>query len=71
MQCFVVAVCDLLVQVVVCIKDKVTKSSGVYPDNLVTEWTEFFSESIYAVILPFFLKVYSEYMYYYYVLNSI
>ncbi|XP_053396155.1 E3 ubiquitin-protein ligase listerin-like [Mercenaria mercenaria] len=60
-QCYTVSVLDLLVNVAVCLREKVGKVPGNYPENLVTEWTEFFSESIFTVTLPLFLKIHNMY----------
>lgn len=57
MQCYSVSVLDLLTEVAICLREKVGKVPEKYPDNLVTEWTDFFGESIFGVILSLFVKV--------------
>ena len=64
-QRFTVSVCRLVVQVTVCISEKAGKattegSSSSYPPNLVTEWTEFFSESVFTALLPLYQLIYSK-----------
>ena len=53
---------DLVYQVSHCMTHTVSKQPDNYPSNLYTEWTEFFSESIFAIILPLYLKYYSKYI---------
>lgn len=60
LQCYTVSVLNLLVEVATCLREKVGKVPGNYPENLVTEWTEFFSESVFSVVLPLFLRIYSR-----------
>lgn len=49
--------CRLLASVADCIQTDVSSGQSSFPDNLVTEWNEFFSEGIYGVLLPLFLKI--------------
>jgi hypothetical protein len=56
-QIFTCNVCRLLACVADCIQTDVESGQSSFPDNLVTEWNEFFSEGIYGVLLPLFLKI--------------
>ena len=56
-QVFTCNVCRLLACVADCIQTDVESGQSSFPDNLVTEWNEFFSEGIYGVLLPLFLKI--------------
>lgn len=47
-------------EVSICLKDKVGKEPGNYPETIQTEWLEFFSESIFGTVLPLYLKYYSK-----------
>jgi hypothetical protein len=50
-QVFTCNVCRLLACVAYCIQTDVESGQSSFPDNLVTEWNEFFSEGIYGVLL--------------------
>ncbi|KAH3724799.1 E3 ubiquitin-protein ligase listerin-like [Dreissena polymorpha] len=57
MQCFTSCVLDLVWQVSVCLDLKVGREPEQFPANLQTEWTEFFSESVYEILLLMFVKL--------------
>ena len=55
---FTVSICDLAVQVSKCM-EAIQPGRG-FPENLVTEWTEFFSDSIFDAILPLYVEICGE-----------
>ena len=55
---FTVSICDLAVQVSKCI-EAIQPDRG-FPENIVTEWTEFFSDSIFDAILPLYVETCGE-----------
>ncbi|KAL3881947.1 hypothetical protein ACJMK2_028330 [Sinanodonta woodiana] len=61
LQSLTSAVCDLLSEVMTCIVTKVMAKLPGYPPNLASEWTEFFSDGAYSVLLPLFLELTKEF----------
>jgi len=60
MLSFISSVHDLVSDITSCLNDKVGKEPGNFPPNLQSEWTEFFSESVFAVLLPTYLQMASK-----------
>ncbi|XP_052810138.1 E3 ubiquitin-protein ligase listerin-like [Mya arenaria] len=56
MQCFTSSVLDLASDVTSCLSEQIGKMPGKFPENLQMEWAEFFSESVFSVLLPTYLK---------------
>ncbi|XP_013385834.1 E3 ubiquitin-protein ligase listerin [Lingula anatina] len=48
--------CNLLAAVATCMKNVVPQQKDSFPDGLLTEWTEFFSQGNYTTLLPIFVK---------------
>ncbi|KAK3592614.1 hypothetical protein CHS0354_008149 [Potamilus streckersoni] len=61
LQSLTSAVCDLLSEVMTCIVTRVMANLPGYPPNLASEWTEFFSDGAYSVLLPLFLELTKEF----------
>jgi len=61
MLSFISCVHDLVSDITSCLNDNVGKEPGNFPPNLQSEWTEFFSESVFAVLLPTYLQMASKY----------
>lgn len=51
------SVCQLVSEIAHAVEDLLPVKQGVYPNNLATEWEEFFSEGIYASLLPIFNRL--------------
>ena len=56
---FAVSTCNLVVQVSRCVAN-ILPDRG-YPKNLVTEWNEFFSESVFSALLPIYVEICGKY----------
>ncbi|XP_056016029.1 E3 ubiquitin-protein ligase listerin-like isoform X2 [Ostrea edulis] len=56
-QVFTMSVCQLVSEIAHAVEDLLPVKQGVYPNNLATEWEEFFSEGIYASLLPIFNRL--------------
>ena len=60
LQCLLVSVLDLVSSVSDCLKVEVEADPESYPPDLRTEWIEFFGESIFSNLLPFYLNFISK-----------
>jgi hypothetical protein len=56
-QAFTVSVCQLVSEIAHAVEDLLPFKQDVYPKNLATEWEEFFSEGIFASLLPIFNRL--------------
>ncbi|KAL4232926.1 listerin E3 ubiquitin protein ligase 1 [Mactra antiquata] len=59
LQFYMVSVFNLLCEVSVCLRVKVGKVPGNYPENLASEWLEFFSESVFSIVIPMMKSIYN------------
>ena len=54
---FVMETCRLVTSVATCMQTVIPHNPDAFPPEILTEWTELFSTSIYGVLLPLFSKV--------------
>ena len=54
---FVTEACHLVTAVATCMQTVVPHNPDAFPPEILTEWTELFSASIYSVLLPMFNKL--------------
>ena len=54
---FVTEACRLVTSVATCMQTVIPHHPDAFPAEILTEWTELFSASIYGVLLPLFSKV--------------
>ncbi|XP_046570913.1 LOW QUALITY PROTEIN: E3 ubiquitin-protein ligase listerin-like [Haliotis rubra] len=54
---FTIRACQLLGDVVNCIDTRIRTSPSSFPDNLLTEWDEFFSEGVFSILLPLYVRL--------------
>ncbi|XP_041350967.1 E3 ubiquitin-protein ligase listerin-like [Gigantopelta aegis] len=58
---FAVSACDLLATVVSCLHSEVLENPSAFPEDLLTEWQEFFSGGAYSALLPLYVKLAGAY----------
>ncbi|XP_029649039.1 E3 ubiquitin-protein ligase listerin [Octopus sinensis] len=51
-QLFMVGICKLLYEMAASLQDSQTN----IPDNVISEWNEFFSETVYALVIPLYIQ---------------
>jgi len=54
---FVTEACHLVTAIATCMQTVVPHHPDAFPPEILTEWTELFSASIYSVLLPMFNKL--------------
>ncbi|XP_067676040.1 E3 ubiquitin-protein ligase listerin-like [Haliotis asinina] len=54
---FTIRACQLLGDVVNCIDTRIRMSPTSFPENLLTEWDEFFSEGVFSILLPLYVRL--------------
>ena len=55
-QSFLYHTCELLSTIATCIKHVLPERQEAFPQNLATEWKEFFSQGAYSLLLPLYIQ---------------